>query len=382
MARIALVGGYTAGHVLPMLAVADAFRAQDPTAEVLLVGGRNSLEAALIRSRGRDCFEIDGAPLYGVTTWSGRLRSCGAFLRGLLQSRRLLARQRVDLALGFGGYITAGPMLAARTLGIATAIFEANVVPGRANRLVQRWMDARLLGFSETSQAPGWRASELVGYPLRTEIAALARASRTAPAGRVARLIVTGGSRGSPFLNRMAPPLLGELVRRGIPIDVLHQTGLEPTEPVARAYGAEQIPAVVEAFTEDVAQAYARADLVICAAGAGTLAEVAALGLPSLIVPMSSVADDHQTANARAFASRTGASSVREAEWAQSRIADWLARTLQDAETWSRASERMRSAAQPGAAAAIVSACERLLGLRRGDPHEPLTALPRRSAKP
>jgi UDP-N-acetylglucosamine--N-acetylmuramyl-(pentapeptide) pyrophosphoryl-undecaprenol N-acetylglucosamine transferase len=153
-------------------------------------------------------------------------------------------------------------------------------------------------------------------------------------------------------------------------------------EPVARAYGAAEVLATVEAFTGDMAQAYAKADFVICAAGAGTLAEISALGLPSLIVPMSSVADDHQAANARAFASRTGASVVREAEWAQSPIADSLARTLQDADTWSRASERMRNAAQLDAVAAIVSACERLLPLRRGDPHEPLTALPRRSARP
>src|SRR5579864_3019174 len=136
MPRIGLIGGYTAGHVYPMLAVAEAFRARDSRAEVFLIGGRNSLEASLVRSRGYPCFEIDGAPLYGVTTGLGRLRSYVAFLRGFGQSRRLLSRERVDLALGFGGYITAGPMLAARTLGIATAIFEANVIPGRANRLV------------------------------------------------------------------------------------------------------------------------------------------------------------------------------------------------------------------------------------------------------
>src|SRR5215469_14169553 len=194
MPRIGLIGGYTAGHVFPMLAVAAAFRAYDPGAELLFIGGRDSLEASLIRSHGYACHEIDGAPLYGLTTPLGRVQSYGAFLRGFAQARRLLARERVDLAVGFGGYITAGPMLAARTLGIATAILEANVIPGRANRLVQRWMGLRLLGVAETAAFPGWRASEVVGYPLRPEIAALADAPRMAPAGRVARIIVTGGS--------------------------------------------------------------------------------------------------------------------------------------------------------------------------------------------
>ncbi|MGH7125054.1 MAG: UDP-N-acetylglucosamine--N-acetylmuramyl-(pentapeptide) pyrophosphoryl-undecaprenol N-acetylglucosamine transferase, partial [Stellaceae bacterium] len=192
MPRIALIGGYTAGHVFPMLAVADAYRAHDPGAELVFIGGRDSLEASLIRGRGFVCREIDGAPLFGVATAFGRLRSYGAFLRGFTQARRMLAREQADLALGFGGYITAGPMLAALTLGIATAIFEANVIPGRANRMIERRMAARLIGFPETADAPGWRSSEVVGYPLRREIEALANQPRTAPMGRIARVIVTG----------------------------------------------------------------------------------------------------------------------------------------------------------------------------------------------
>lgn len=382
MPRVALIGGYTAGHVFPMLAVADAYRTHDPSAELLFIGGRDSLEASLIAGRGYACHEIDGAPLYGVATRLGRLRSYGAFLRGFAQARRLLARERVDLALGFGGYITAGPMMAARTLGIATAIFEANVIPGRANRLVQRWMHGRLLGFSETADYPRWRDSVTVGYPLRSEIAALVRGARSAPAGRTARVIVRGGSRGSAFLNRAAPAMLGRLARGGIGIDVLHQTGLEPPAPVARAYRDAAVPAAVEGFTAEMARAYAQADLVICAAGAGTLAEIVAVGLPALIVPISEVADDHQLANARAVADRTGAPWVREADWDEATIAEGLARVLDDAEAWNLAAARMRAAARLDAAAAVVIACERvLMAHRRGEPTAAIKAAPRQSAK-
>ena len=382
MPRIALIGGYTAGHVFPMLAVAEAFHAQDPRTELLFVGGRDSLEASLIADRGYACHEIDGAPLYGAATKLETMRSYGAFLRGFAQARRLLARERADLALGFGGYITAGPMLAARTLGIATAIFEANVIPGRANRLVRRWVDRRLLGSPETAAFPGWRKSVAVGYPLRPEITQLAGRARPVPAGGHARVIVTGGSRGSAFLNRAAPGLLGRLVRGGMGIHVLHQTGLQPPEPVARAYRDAAVPARAEGFTADMAHAYAQADFAICAAGAGTLAEIAALGLPVLIVPISEVADDHQLANARAFAERTGAAWVREGDWDEVAVAECLARTLGNAEAWTIASARMRAAARPEAAAAVVDACQSLLAARRpGEIAEPIKVAPSRCAR-
>ena len=382
MARIALIGGYTAGHVFPMLAVAEAYRAHDSRAEMLFIGGRDGLEASLIGNHGYAYHEIDGAPLYGVSTKLDRVRSYRAFLRGFAQARRLLARERVDLALGFGGYISAGPMLAARTLGVATAIFEANVIPGRANRLVQRWVDRRLLGFPETADFRGWRESVVVGYPLRSEIARLAGGARAAPAARHARVIVTGGSRGSAFLNRAAPKLLGRLVRGGIGIDVLHQSGLHSPEPVARAYRDAAVPAAVEGFSSDMVHAYAQADFVICAAGAGTLGEIAALGLPALIVPISEVADDHQVANARAFAGRTGAAWAREADWDEAAVAKTLAHTLGGADAWMTAAARMRAAARPGAAAAVVDACDRLLATRKsGEIGEPIKAAPRQSAK-
>jgi len=382
MPRIALIGGYTAGHVFPMLAVAEAYRARDFRAELLFVGGRNSLEASLIADRGYACHEIDGAPLYGVDAKLERMRSYGAFLGGFAQARRLLARQRVDLALGFGGYITAGPILAARTLGLATAIFEANVIPGRANRLVQRWMHHRLLASPETADFPGWRESVVVGYPLRSEIARLGGQARAAPAGRHARVIVTGGSRGSVFLNRAAPKLLGRLVRGGMDITVMHQSGLQPPEPVARDYRDAAVPATVEGLTTDMAHAYAQADFVICAAGAGTLAEIAALGLPVLIVPISEVADDHQLANARAFAAHAGAAWVREADWDEAAVAKHLGHTLADAEAWGVAAARMRAVARPDAAAAVAEACERLLAACRPvGTGRPIKSAPRQCAK-
>ena len=160
----------------------------------------------------------------------------------------------------------------------------------------------------------------------------------------------------------------------------MHQTGLEPPEPVASAYRRAAVPATVEAFTGDMARAYAKADLVISAAGAGTLAELAALGLPALVVPISDVADDHQLANARAFAERTGATWAREAEWDETAISESLIRTLGSADAWPAAAGRMRAVGRADAAEAVAAACERLVAGRRSD-LEPLTVAPRESAK-
>jgi UDP-N-acetylglucosamine--N-acetylmuramyl-(pentapeptide) pyrophosphoryl-undecaprenol N-acetylglucosamine transferase len=160
----------------------------------------------------------------------------------------------------------------------------------------------------------------------------------------------------------------------------LHQTGLEPPEPVASAYRRAAVPATVEGYTGDMAHAYAEADLVICAAGAGTLAELAALGLPAVVVPISDVADDHQLANARAFAERTGATWAREAEWDETAISESLIRTLGSVDAWTVAAGRMRAAHRADAAEAIAAACERLVAGRRSD-LQPITAAPRGSAK-
>jgi len=383
MPRIALIGGYTAGHVFPMLAVAEAYRARNAETEILFVGGRGSFEATLIRERGYVCHGVAGAPLFGIATWRERLRSRLKVAQGFWQARRLFASSEVELALGFGGYITAGPMLAARTLGIVTAIFEANVIPGRANRVVQRWMDHRFLGFAETAAHPGWRASTVVGYPLRPEIASLAGVLRAPPPGRDIHVLVTGGSRGSEFLNRACPELLGELVARGIGISVRHQTGLGDVAAVARAYREIGLGATVEAFAGDMASAYRWADFAICAAGAGTLAELSAIGLPALLVPVADVADDHQRANAQAFASRAATPWIRETEWDRRTIAESLAQLFRDPDALRAAAKRMSGAARIDAADEIVSGCERLLAERWSKiKSASIRAAPRRSAKP
>jgi UDP-N-acetylglucosamine--N-acetylmuramyl-(pentapeptide) pyrophosphoryl-undecaprenol N-acetylglucosamine transferase len=383
MPRIALIGGYTAGHVFPMLAVAEAYRARNAGAEILFVGGRGSFEATVIRERGYVCHEVAGAPLFGIETRRERLRSRLKVAQGFWQARRLFARAEVELALGFGGYITAGPMLAARSLGMATAVFEANVIPGRANRAVQRWMDHRFLGFAETAAYPGWRASKVVGYPLRPEIANLAGSARAPPQGRDIHVIVTGGSRGSEFLNRACPGLLGQVAARGIGISVRHQTGLGDIAAVARAYRGLGLSVTVEAFADDMASVYRWADFAICAAGAGTLAELSAIGLPAFLVPTADVADDHQRANAQAYANRAAAPWVREAEWDERSIADSLAQLLREPDALRAAAARTSDAARLDAAAEIVAGCERLLAERRtGSKSASIKAAPRRSAKP
>lgn len=357
MRRIALVGGYTAGHVLPMITVAEAYRRRHPRAEILFLGSRDGPEAGILSQHGCTLLAIDGAPLYGATCLHGRLRAYGLVCRSFWRARQILAEAEVELVMGFGGYITAAPLLAARSLKLATAVFEANGIPGLANRWLSRWADLLLAASPAVTSHPRWRDAIVVDYPVRRDVLALAaeRRGAIAESNGPLRILVTAGSRGSAFLNDACPALMATLARGGVAVSVHHQSGLDGAASVEADYCDRGLSARVEPFITDMAAAYRRADLVICGAGAGTLAEIAALSLPALVVPIASVADDHQSANAAAFARvRLNVAVLAEKAWdvdlAAARVREIVA-----------AEASAPYAIGAGGAEAIVEECERLV---------------------
>ena len=192
-----------------------------------------------------------------------------------------------------------------------TALHEANVVPGLTNRFLARLVDRVYLGWA-AAQDSFRKASTLVsGNPIRPEVAAVGAARARVPGvdGR-ARILVTGGSQGSPFLNEHAPELLRRVAALGVPIDIRHQTGQHDPEPVRRAYDRAGLAAEVDRHIDDMPVAYRAADFAVVCPGAITLAELAAAGLPCLLVPLGKAAGDHQTPNAVAFAEATGCACV------------------------------------------------------------------------
>lgn len=297
MTNYLLAGGGTAGHVNPLLAVAERIRTTEPGARITVLGTADGFEASLVPERGFDLALIERTPLPRRLTadfarFPGRLRRA---TRGVEQ---LLSGRAIDVVVGFGGYVAAPAYLAARSARLPLVIHEANVIPGLANRIAARW--TRHVGVT----FPGTRLAhaQLVGMPLRGEIEHIARDSIARQAARleaaevfgleIARptILVTGGSQGSRRINDTVSRLAPAIIERGY--NLLHLGGKTLSDAHRGLAGYRAL-----AFTHQMHLALARADLVVARAGAGTVSELAALGIPALYVPYPT-RDRHQTLNA------------------------------------------------------------------------------------
>jgi len=224
-------------------------------------------------------------------------------------------------------------------------------------------VDRVYVGSTATRPSFGGTRTLVTGVPVRTPIS-LAGTHRQARPVASAHLLVTGGSLGSPFLNQHAAELLRGLAAHGVVLDVLHQAGTSDLEAVRRTYAQAGVSARVTPYIDDMADAYAWADFAVCSAGAGTLAELAASGLPALLVPFSGASEDHQVVNARVFAAASGGWWVREADWCPAVLAAGIADLLAHADAWAAASQRLLRLARTDAASVIVADCEAAMGGR------------------
>ena len=349
----------------PALAVAEAYRAAVPDVDVLFLGTPTGTESRLVPAHGYRLATVTAAPFFGVGP-VGRLRSITALAAGAVQARRVLRAEGIELILGLGNFAAAGAVLGARILGLRTVIHEANAVAGVANRLLGRLVDRVLLGFADAAPAFRPGTTLLTGTPVRAALCALA-ASREARAPGAIRVLVLGGSQGSPFLNARVPELAGRVARRGLALEVWHQTGRGDPDPVRAAYQRKAVSARVVSSFDDVTDAYRWADVAIACAGAVTLAELAVVALPALLVPLATAALDHQRANARAFAAATGTWWTTEDAWDGTAVEERLAALVASRDERRTAGARIAAAARPEAAADVVVACEFLLrsGARR-----------------
>lgn len=359
---IAIVGGGTAGHVYPALAIADAYRAAVPNVRIVFIGTHHGFEGRLVPSRGYRLELIPGAPLFGVGVL-GRGRALWQVLTGMVAARRVLRASGAQLVIGLGGYATAGTMLAARSLGLRTAIHESNAAPGLANRWLGHLVDRVYLGFAAAAAAfPAGRVL-VTGVPT-SPMPVEEPAARQPPAGRALHVLVTGGSQGSAFLNRRLPDLLGRVIGGGISMEVQHQTGDADVGLVCQAYDRLGIAAAVLPYIEPMVEAYQWADFAVTCAGAVTLAELAVNALPALVVPLATAAEDHQAANARAFAAETGCPYVREADWQTEALATVLVALFKDTARLRLMSQQCHRMAKPNAAQIVVAESEALLSRR------------------
>lgn len=346
---VLIMAGGTGGHIFPGLAVAAELASRE--VPVAWLGARGGLETRLVPDRG---IALETVAIRGVRG-KGLLALLAMPLRlaaAVLAAYRHLHRLRPCAVLSMGGYVAAPGGLAAWLARIPLVVHEQNRIPGSTNRLLARFARRVLAGFADAFPRAEW-----VGNPVRREISALP-APETRLAGRAGRvrLLVLGGSQGAQALNRHLPAALAQLPPAARP-EVHHQCGQPHVDATLAAYADAGQDARVEAFVEDMAAAYAWADLVVCRAGALTLAELAATGLAAVLVPYPHAIDDHQRANAEALVAAGAAMLVPEERLDAAHLAAILEPLLADPAQRVRMAVAARALARPDAAARIVDAC-------------------------
>ncbi len=352
--RVLIAGGGTGGHVMPALAIARQLR-DAYGAEVTLLGTARGLETRLVPAAGFPLELIRVGQLANVSLVT-RARTVADLPVGVARCVRLLRALRPGVVVGVGGYASGPGMLAALLLRIPTLAYEPNAVPGMVNRYIGKYVSAAAVSFAVTTRY--FRRATVTGVPVRQAIFDLA----PKPVGAAPRLLVTAGSQGARILNETMPLIVGELLAAVPGLTVLHQSGPAALEVTTAAYvtsGADAARWEVRAFIEDMPVQYGLADLVLARSGS-TVAELAAAGKPSVLVPLPTAADDHQRKNAEVFADAGAAVLLPQAEVKPARLLGVLRELLGDGERMAAMGARARELARPGAVERIAAMCVEL----------------------
>lgn len=290
--RIVIMAGGTGGHVFPALAVALWLR--ESNWEVSWLGTRKGMESKIVPENGIDIDWLSVAGVRGKGLLS-KLTSLVKLITACGQAFIILRRRKPNVVLGMGGFVAGPGGLMAKLLGIPLVIHEQNRIPGTTNKLLAKIANQVLEAFPDSFEKSV--NAQCTGNPLRKQFQSMPMA-RSKEEGQSLRILILGGSQGAQVLNEVIPDALANL--KGI--EVKHQTGIAMQEQVAKSYESHGMRAEAVAFIQDMVPAYQWADIIICRAGAMTISEVAAMGLPAILIPLPNAIDDHQMANARYLA--------------------------------------------------------------------------------
>lgn len=372
---IMIVAGGTGGHMFPGVALARALSLRGH--RVVFVSDARG--AAVSRENlglpaEIERYEVSAGRLGGGIFITGR--GLLALIMGFTEARRLVRRLQPSLAVGFGGYPTVPPILAAGLAGVPTIIHEQNAVLGRANRRLARGARAFALSFERTAKLSdaGAARARVVGNPVREEIAALATHPYTPPTD-IVQVLVLGGSLGAQVFSKIVPAAFESMPPEArLRFRVSQQCRPEDIDGVRATYRTLQMPVELATFFDDVPQRLARSHMVICRAGASTVAEMTAAGRPALYVPFPHAADDHQTDNARAVENGGGGWVFPQPEFTPGALAGWLEAALEDPQALASVANAARTLGNPSAADRLADMVEGLLPLNgdAGDPMAPL----------
>jgi len=373
--KLIVAGGGTGGHLFPGIAVAEEFLSRDPANQVLFVGSERGIEARTVPQRGYRLALISAAGIRGKGSLA-KLKGAFMLLNGYAQSRKILKEFMPDLVLGVGGYASLPMVLAAKGMNVPRYIHEQNALPGMSNKVLSRIATRVFISIEESALFFPKDTTLLTGNPLRRQILEklwikdqgsnekdLSCSLSLAPCPSQFRLFIFGGSQGAHALNVAVPKAVAQLDAANRQRVILtHQTGENDYQAVTSAYQAAGLQATVLPFIDDMATEYRKADLIICRAGATTIAEVTALGKACLFVPFPHATDEHQRKNAEALLKQEACEMLVEQELAGNGLTNAIAELMNNPSRLQRIGENAAALARLDAARVIVD--EMLKGLQ------------------
>jgi UDP-N-acetylglucosamine--N-acetylmuramyl-(pentapeptide) pyrophosphoryl-undecaprenol N-acetylglucosamine transferase len=351
---VLIAGGGTGGHLYPGIAVAREVKSRVPDAEVAFVGTAAGIESRVVPREGFPLDTIRSAGLKG--------KSLGAVVRGMslipvsaLDAWGVLSKRRPSVVIGVGGYSSGPVVLLAALRGIPTMLMEQNAMPGLTNRLLARFVKAAAVTFEESVRFFPGRAV-VAGNPVRAEFVGGMHDEQSSPrtGDRAARVLVVGGSQGAHAINVAMVEAAPRLVAAAPGLEITHQTGERDLEMVRDGYRRAGVEARVEPFLFAMDREMKQADLLVCRAGSTTLAELAALGRASILIPLPTAADDHQRKNAEALVAHGAARMIEQRSLTGERHASEIVTLVRDEAGRAEMSAAARRMAKPDAAKVIV----------------------------
>jgi len=358
--KIVFASGGTGGHIYPAMAIADEMRDRFDSFNPLFVGTRAGLESEIIGELGYNLRFIVSGPMRGRKFW-GRIGTLLGMAAGIVQSLIIVSRFKPDLVIGFGGYASASVVIAASLLGKAIVLQEQNSIPGLTNRLLSRFAERIYLGFDHASRYFR-NSSKLLhtGNPLRSVITREYKGNAAAGFGlnrNLPILLVFGGSQGASSLNRAAL----EYIRSGAQVQMIIQTGKRDYSMMKSELSGLRNMVFVTDYIKNIREAYQAADIVLSRAGALSVSEIAAVGIPSILVPYPFSADRHQVENARYLEEAGGAVVVDDSEISGEKLGSIINNILSDRRKIRNMEEAARSRGISDAACKIVDDIEDIL---------------------
>jgi len=352
-----VAGGGTGGHLFPGLAVAAAFAEAVPDAQVAFAGTVRGLENRVVPQKGHRLFTLPVMGIVGKGVLK-RLVGLAVLPSALAAAGRVLKEFRPDLVVGVGGYASAPVLFMAGLFRVPRVILEQNAVPGVTNRIFGPHVDRVFLTFDAARARFRGGNFACPGNPVRAE---LLSTPRDRPAGAPPHLLIFGGSQGARALNDAMIEAAPHLLAENPDLSITHQTGAHDLTRVEAAYASLGGRVTATAFIDAMGAAYAAADLVVCRAGATTVAELTALGLPSVLVPYPHAAHDHQSANARLLAEAGASILLPQGELSGATLFSTAHDLLQNRGRLATMGAAAKALGRPDAAREIVAECLRLL---------------------